>query len=237
MSEVTLRVKRYDPGAGFRWVEYRVKVSRHDSVLDALIKVKWNIDQTLSIRYSCRMGICGSCGMVINGKPRLACETSVLGLGGGVVEVQPMYNFPLIKDLVVDMDDFFRKHRSIMPWLMRRSEEEQFKLDNYWAQSIDELNEYLPFTYCIKCGLCVSACPIVARKRDFLGPQALAAAYRWNADSRDQGSANRLRLVNSRNGVWSCEFLGSCSKVCPKGVEPSLAIQLLKFSIIRGRTR
>jgi len=232
VSEVTLRVKRYSPETGFRWVEYKVKVSRHDTVLDALIKVKWSIDPTLSVRYSCRMGICGSCGMVINGKPRLACETNIMNLGG-TVEVQPMYNFPVIKDLVVDMGSFFEKHRKVMPWLVR-SEEEQFDLSRYWIQTTRELNRYLPFAYCIMCGLCVSACPIGARRSGFLGPQALAAAYRWISDSRDHGWRVRLRLVDSRDGAWSCEFLGSCSKVCPKGVEPSLAIQLLKLSIIRG---
>ena len=233
----TFRVKRYDPKTGsYRWSEYKVEVTNRQTVLDALLKIKATQDPTLAVRYSCRMGICGSCAMVINGVPRLACETKPFDLGTDVIVLEPLSNFPPIKDLVVDMDEFFRKHRSVKPWLIRRDEEEQFeKLESYYPQTEDQLMEYLEFAYCIKCGACYAACPMVFLNKNYLGPQALAAAYRWSADNRDEGYVLRLKIVDSDNGVWSCHYSGTCSKVCPKGVDPALAINLLKKSLLTGK--
>ncbi len=231
---VTVRVKRFDPERGFYTREYQVEVDRYSSVLDALLKIIETRDPTLAVRYSCRMGICGSCGMVIDGVPRLACETNVLALKRDVVEVEPMPNMPVVRDLVTDMSEFFAKHRSVRPYIIKRREEELFRYDEEHRQKPEELDEYLTFSYCIMCGLCYAACPVVGEKPWFLGPQALAQAYRWSADSRDEGAAVRLRLVDDFSGVWSCEFAGSCSKVCPKGVDPALAIQALKIRQLRA---
>ncbi|MEM2203132.1 MAG: succinate dehydrogenase iron-sulfur subunit [Sulfolobales archaeon] len=234
-KSVIIKVKRYDPGKGFYDSEYNVKVSRYSTVLDALLSIIEKQDPTLAVRYSCRMGICGSCGMIINGVPRLACETNIVGLGVDKIYVEPMYNLKIVRDLVIDAGDFFKKHRSVKPYLIRKDEEEQFRAAEEYRQTPEQLENFLPFAYCIKCGLCVAACPVVAEKPGFLGPQALAQAYRWYADSRDQGGVSRLELVDSFDGVWSCEFAGSCSRVCPKGVDPAFAIQILKTEIFKKK--
>lgn len=232
---VRLRVKRFSEDRGFYYQEYEVEVDRYSTVLDALLKVIESRDPSLAVRYSCRMGICGSCGMVINGAPRLACETNVLALGGDTVTVEPMYNIRVLRDLVTDMEEFFENHRRVKPYLIRRDREEQFRAEKEYMQGPEELDDYLAFSYCIMCGLCVAACPVVSEKPWFMGPQSLAQAYRWAADSRDEGFDERLEAVDSYEGVWSCEFAGSCSKACPKGVEPALAIQALKTAIMRRR--
>ncbi|MEM3829462.1 MAG: succinate dehydrogenase iron-sulfur subunit, partial [Conexivisphaerales archaeon] len=217
----------------FKEFQYSVRADKYTTVLDALIKVKEIQDPTLSVRYSCRMGICGSCGMVINGKPRLACETHLFSLGTEEVQIGPMEGHPILKDLVVDMDDFFEKHRQVLPWLYREDMKEKFSAEQEHKQERSELDYYLPFSYCIKCGLCVDACPVSNTNKDFLGPQALAQAYRYNSDSRDQGEKLRLEKLDTFEGAWGCEYAGACSVVCPKGVDPALAIQLLKLDVLR----
>ncbi|WP_291999836.1 succinate dehydrogenase iron-sulfur subunit [Caldivirga sp.] len=233
----TFKVKRYDPKTGgYRLSEYKVEVTNRQTVLDALLKIKATQDATLAVRYSCRMGTCGSCAMIINGTPRLACETKPFELGTDVITVEPLSNLKPIKDLVTDMDDFFEKHKAVDPWLIRKDEKEQFEqLDTYYPQTEEQLLNYLEFSYCIKCGACYAACPMVFLNKNYLGPQALAAAYRWSADNRDEGYVLRLKIVDSDNGVWSCHYSGTCSKVCPKGVDPALAINLLKKSLLTGK--
>ncbi|MEM3685299.1 MAG: succinate dehydrogenase iron-sulfur subunit [Conexivisphaerales archaeon] len=241
VKDVKLRIKRYIPSSKeFKEFQYSVRADKYTTVLDALIKVKEIQDPTLSVRYSCRMGICGSCGMVINGKPRLACETHLFSLSTEEVQIGPMEGHPILKDLVVDMDDFFEKHRQVLPWLYREDMKEKFSAEQEHKQERSELDYYLPFSYCIKCGLCVDACPVSNTNKDFLGPQALAQAYRYNSDSRDQGEKLRLEKLDTFEGAWGCEYAGACSVVCPKGVDPALAIQLLKLDVLRfsltGRT-
>jgi succinate dehydrogenase / fumarate reductase iron-sulfur subunit len=232
---ITLKVKRYDPDAGrYKLSIYKVSVSRFDTVLDVLLKVVRDQDHTLSVRYSCRMGICGSCAMMINGVPRLSCMTNAISLGD-VIEIEPLKNFPPVKDLFVDMDQMFRKHRSVKPWLIRRDEEEQFTAKKEYLQKPEEVDAYRLFSTCIKCGACMAACPTVASNPDFLGPMVLAQAYRWSADSRDEGAHIRFDIVDNPNGVFGCHFAGACSAVCPKNSDPALAIQLLRKSILRGK--
>ncbi|MFB6469634.1 MAG: succinate dehydrogenase iron-sulfur subunit [Vulcanisaeta sp. AZ3] len=235
----TFKVRRYDPERRtYYWKEYKVELTNHETVLDGLLKIKANQDATLSFRYSCRMGICGSCGMIINGTPRLACETKPYDLGTEVVTIEPLSNFEPIKDVAANFLDFFEKHRSVKPWLIRMDEVEQFeKPKSYYLQTEDQLIEYLEFSYCIKCGLCYSACPMVFLNKDYLGPQALAQAYRWSADNRDEGATLRLKIVDNENGIWSCHYSGTCSKVCPKDVDPALAINLLKHWLLYGKQK
>jgi len=243
-KEAVFRVYRYDPERdrepGVR--EYGVPARKGLTVLDALIYIKSSLDPTLAIRYSCGMATCGSCGMVINGVPRLACETQVLELGD-TIEVKPMYNYGVIKDLVSDLDPLFEKHSGVKPYVIRGDEELE-KPTREYLQTPGEAEQYIQFSYCIKCGLCLAACPTVDTDRLFLGPQALASAYRYIADTRDGGLAERLNILDGLHGVWRCHFAGGCSAVCPKGVDPALAIQLLKGMILssklgfkgRGRT-
>lgn len=230
----TIILERYDPVLKrISKSEFKVNLDRFSTVLDALIKIKETQDPTLSIRYSCRMGICGSCAMEVNGVPRLVCETNVSTISSDTLVVSPMKGHPLLKDLATDLDDFFSKHKFVEPWLIRLNVEEKYSSGKEYTQTVDELYRYLPFSYCIKCGLCVDACPVTNTNKEFLGPQALSQAYRYIADSRDQGARERFDLVDSPVGVWGCEFAGACSEVCPKGVDPALAIQLLKVATVR----
>lgn len=234
--DIHLEVKRYDPVAErFRTASYELVADRFTTVLDMLISVKERQDHSLSMRYSCNMGICGSCGMVINGRPRLACETNVFSLGSALVRVGPMEAHPLVKDLATDFGDFFAKHRSVTPWLVRKDRQEQLTAEKEYLQTRSQVDYFLDFAHCIKCGLCVDACPVSNSNAGFVGPQALSQAYRYNCDSRDQGEGERLDSLDRMEGVWACEFAGACSLVCPKGVDPALTIQLLKLDIMRRR--
>ncbi len=238
-GEVIFKVFRYDPSRDRegRFQTYKVPLVKGLTVLDALIYIKENLDPTLSMRYSCRMASCGSCGMTINGLPRLACYTQVRELNSKVVVVEPLANFPKLRDLATDFDGFFAKHRAMKPYLIRRDREEQENPRDQYRQSDEELLQYLQFAYCIKCGLCYAACPVAATDKEFPGPQALAQLYRYYADSRDQAEGERLEIVDNSHGIWRCHFAASCSYVCPKGVDPALAIQLLRKALLFGGKR
>jgi succinate dehydrogenase / fumarate reductase iron-sulfur subunit len=198
------------------------------TVLGALLYVKEWLDHSVAIRFSCRMASCGSCGMKINGLPKLACYTQVRELGDGPVTVEPLPHYPIVRDLVTDLQGFFDKHRSVRSYLVRQDHAEQETPTSEYAQSSRELDDFLQFSYCIKCGLCNAACPTVAGDASFIGPQALGQAYRYVADSRDEGVNERIQVVDRAHGIWRCHFAGACSFVCPKGVDPALAIQRLR---------
>ena len=233
---VIFRVMRFHPETQtLKEEDYAVETDRFSTVLEGLLKIKAENDPTLAVRYSCRMGICGSCGMVINGKPSLACEKNVWGgAKDGRIEISPMLGHPLLKDLVTDFDDFFEKHILTNPYLFRTDLSEKYNPTKEYPQTKGQLDKFLPFSYCIMCGLCVDACPVINTNPDFIGPQALSQVYRYYADSRDEAGKSRLEHVDLLNGVWDCEFSGSCSEVCPKGVDPAFAIQLLKTEIIKN---
>lgn len=235
MSEkVRIIVKRFRKGEWFH-SEYEVPFKRGMTLLEALQWIKENLDRTLAFRANCRMGLCGSCGLTANGEPVLACETQVSSLGEEI-ELEPLRNFPPIRDLVVDFTPFLEKQREVKPHLIREGKEDWSR---EYFQSKEELDSYIQFTYCISCGLCYSACP-TSSLRDWLGPQALMTAYRFSADSRDSGFRERLEAVKDHLGF--CHLANSCSEVCPKGVDPSLGIQLLRrkanrFSLLGDRKR
>lgn len=234
-KRVNLTIRAFDESER-RFVEssHQVHATRFTTVLGALIDIKEKEDQSISMRYSCRMGVCGSCGMVINGKPMLACQTKVMELGDSIM-VEPMQGHQILRGLVSDFDEFFSKHKAVRPWIIRLDAKEKFHPTKEFMQSDKQRDMYLPFSQCIKCGLCVDACPVSNTNKDFLGPQALAQGYRYYADSRDQGGSRRLDYLDSMDGAWGCEFAGACSKVCPASVDPALAIQLLKSEIAKRR--
>jgi succinate dehydrogenase / fumarate reductase iron-sulfur subunit len=166
--------------------------------------------------------------MKINGIPRLACYTKISELEGNTIVCEPLSNFPHIRDLVTDFTQFFEHHKDMKPYIQNENAlTSDMKLSEY-KQLPEDVDKYLQFSYCIKCGLCYSACPSVGTDTKFPGPQALAQAYRYFADSRDTATKERLDTVDNRHGIWRCHFAGSCSVVCPKGVDPALGIQLLK---------
>jgi succinate dehydrogenase / fumarate reductase iron-sulfur subunit len=229
-KQIAFKVQRYDPeqGSAPYWQQFTVPSSRGTTVLEGLIYIKENLDSTLAFRTSCRMGICGSCGMLINSYPHLACHTQIEEFHSNTLTIRPLPNLSIIKDLVVDLTPMFHNHKSIKPYILRQDEQEMENPTAEFAQIPQELNDFLQFAYCIKCGICVSACPTSASDRLFLGPQALAQCYRYCADSRDEGQQERFSLVDTDHGIWHCHLAGACSESCPKGVDPALAIQLLK---------
>jgi len=236
-KNITLRIARSNPNQNSKtkFMEFNVSYEKWTTVLDAILHVKEYLDHSIAVRYSCRQATCGSCGMVINGKPRLACFTKITELNSDVVTVEPMQNFPIIRDLAVKFDRLFENHKKIKPFLVRE-DEEITKQTKELKQSPEEVEQYIQFANCIKCGLCNSACPTMATDSSFVGPQALAQAYRYVADNRDKGKDDRLKIIDESHGIWRCHFAGSCSQVCPKGVDPAMGIQLLRGYLLGFRS-
>ncbi len=238
---VKVRVRRYNPETGSSWwQEYEVETFRGMTVLDALLRVKAERDHSLVFRYSCRMGVCGSCGLVVNRRPRLACQTQIAEVaseGRPVVELEPLYNFKVLRDLVTDFTEFFGKHRAVKPYIMRRDVREREEPTLEYSQTPGELVEYYEYSLCISCGLCDAACPVYASDPNFLGPQALTQAYRYVADTRDELWEERLRFLDVEGSIFKCHFAASCSAVCPKMVDPAGAIQRLRSTLLKYKIR
>ena len=236
-KSITLRISRYNPEHDNekKFMEFTVSYQRWTTVLEAILDVKKYLDHSVAVRYSCRQATCGSCGMIINGKPRLACFTKISELDSDVVTVEPMNNFPVIRDLAVRFERLFDTHHKIKPYLIR-DDSEITSNEKEFLQTPEEVEQYIQFSNCIKCGLCNSACPTMATDSSFVGPQALAQAYRYVADSRDKGKDTRLKIIDDSHGIWRCHFAGSCSQVCPKGVDPAMGIQFLRGYLLGFRS-
>lgn len=222
-----LQVRRFNPENGGEpyLQEYTVPYRSDTVVLDALNYIKDNLDGSLTFRWSCRMGICGSCGATVNGIPRLTCESFLSKMRAPIVRVEPLEHFPVVKDLVVDIGDFMRKLGSVSPWIVRK---EQPVSKGEYIQTPEEMDLFHQQSLCINCMICYSACPVYGHDPEFLGPAAAALAYRYMMDSRDRGGRQRLRSTMKGAGIYECTFVGECSHVCPKGVDPAGAIQRLK---------
>ena len=234
-KSVRLRIKRSNPNVNSdeTYDVFEVPVEKWTTVLDALLDVKSHLDHSVGIRYSCRQASCGSCGMKINGKPSLACFTKISELDSDNITVEPMDNFPVIRDLAVNFDRMISNHKKIMPYVIRDDSEIDAESGvREFLQSPENVEKYIQFSSCIKCGLCNSACPTMAMDTTFVGPQALAQAYRYIADARDRGKKKRLKIIDESHGIWRCHFAGSCSQVCPKGVDPAMGIQLLRGHLL-----
>ena len=229
-DQITLQVARYRPEeeAAPTFQEYDVPCPKDWVVLDALNYVKDRLDGTLSYRWSCRMGICGSCGMTVNGEPKLACATFLSDYAPGPVRVEPLRNFPVIRDLVVEIGDFMRKLSKVKPWIIRKDHKPLS--DGEYRQTPQEMDAYAQFSMCINCMLCYAACPIYGLDQEFIGPAAIALAQRYNLDSRDEGAGERLEVLSEQEGIWGCTFVGECTEVCPKDVDPAGAIQRYKLT-------
>jgi len=234
---ITLRVAKFNPKTDHekKWIDFQIPYQKWTTVLDAILEAKKYLDHSIAVRYSCRQATCGSCGMIINGRPRLACFTKISELNSDVVTVEPMKNFPIIRDLTVSFDRLFKTHNSLKPFIIREDSDIPEKASEL-LQTPEELEKYIQFANCIKCGLCNSACPTMATDSSFIGPQALAQAYRYIADNRDKGKDDRLKIIDDSHGIWRCHFAGSCSQVCPKGVDPAMGIQLLRGYLLGFRS-
>jgi len=228
MTTITLEVSRYRPEQESMPVfqSYEVPLRKDWVILDALNYIKDYLDGTLSFRWSCRMGVCGSCGMMVNGTPALTCGTFLEKLAPGPIRVEPLANFPVSRDLIIEMSDFMNKLKSVKPWIIRK--EEKAIAEGEYVQTPSQLDDYKQYSMCINCMLCYSACPVFGLEPAFTGPAALALAQRYNLDSRDEGQEQRMEALSTEEGIWQCTFVGECSAVCPKGVDPAGAIQRYK---------
>ena len=229
-NRITLEVTRYDPAHDEkpRLDSYEVPLRKEWVVLDALNYIKDHLDGSLSFRWSCRMGVCGSCGMMVNGVPKLTCATFLSAYAPGPIRVEPIKNFPVLRDLVVDASDFLIKLTKSKPWIIRKDEKPLQEGEH--LQTPEQLETYKQFSMCINCLLCYAACPVYGLDPLFSGPAAIALAQRYNMDSRDQGASERLDILSQHDGIWGCTFVGECTQVCPKHVDPAGAIQQYKLT-------
>jgi fumarate reductase iron-sulfur subunit len=234
MTEKTmeLEILRYRPEQDQKpsFQTYVIPFKQEWVVLDAINYIKDYIDGSLSYRWSCRMGVCGSCGMMVNGVPKLTCAAFLKDYYPEKIRVEPLNGFPIQRDLVIVMDDFINKLEEIKPWIIRKEGEEKSLEEGEYLQTPAELAAYKQYSMCINCMLCYAACPVYAIDNSFIGPAAIALAQRYNMDSRDQGREIRQQVIASNEGVWECTFVGECSEVCPKDVDPAAAIQRGKVS-------
>ncbi|MBW2230041.1 MAG: succinate dehydrogenase iron-sulfur subunit [Deltaproteobacteria bacterium] len=235
----TMRVEitRFDPDKDEvpKTQEYEIPVQADWKVLDAINYIKDEVDSSISHRWSCRMAVCGSCGMMVNGEPKLTCKTPLSAYSDSI-KIEPLANFPIVRDLVVDIDGFMDKFRRVKPWIVRAKERaedmEALNEKGTYSQSPAELVVFKQFSMCINCLLCYSACPVVANEPEFMGPAAIALGHRYNLDSRDQGDRERNRIFRGAGTVFSCSFANECSEVCPKNVDPAAAVNQAKLGAV-----
>ena len=227
--QIDFEVLRYNPDEDDapRWQTYRVPCDDDWVILDGLNWIKDNVDDSLSFRWSCHMAVCGSCGMMVNDEPTLSCKAFIRDYPDKI-RVAALDNFPIERDLVVVLDSFMEKLKSVKPYVVPK--DGQPEEDGTYRQSPLQLKAFKQYSMCINCMLCYAACPQVALNDDFIGPAALALAHRYNMDSRDVGRKAREDVVAAHEGIWECSFVGACSQVCPKDVDPAGAIQQTKIA-------
>lgn len=228
----TFRIRRFDPSVHREptWKEYRIDCPEGWTVLDALNHIRWRMDETLSFRRSCRSAICGSCAMTVCGENALACKKQVRSYPE-TVTIEPLAGFPVLKDLVVEMDDFLDRMKAVKPWFIRRHPVG----DREQLQSPADHKRIEEAANCILCGACTSSCPSYWYNKDYLGPSALLKAYRYIFDSRDDGAAERLEIVDDHNGAWRCHTIFNCVEACPKGINPTVAIAEVKKAAVHRK--
>ncbi|MEV6413347.1 succinate dehydrogenase iron-sulfur subunit [Kribbella sp. NPDC051718] len=232
--DVKVKILRYNPEVldEAEWKTYAVTLQPGDRVLDALHKIKWEQDGTLTFRRSCAHGVCGSDAMRINGRNRLACKTLIKDLNPEKeITVEPIKGLPVLKDLVVDMEPFFDAYRSIMPFLVTDGHEPSRER----IQSQSDRERFDDTTKCILCAACTTSCPVFWSDGQYFGPQAIVGAHRFIFDSRDEGTEQRLEILNDKEGVWRCRTTFNCTDACPRGIEVTKAIQEVKRALIFRR--
>jgi succinate dehydrogenase / fumarate reductase iron-sulfur subunit len=230
---VTLFVRRFNQEDGLeaRWEDFDVTVYGTDRVLDALHKIKWEQDGSLTFRRSCAHGVCGSDAMRINGRNRLACKTLIKDLDmTKPIYVEPIKGLTVEKDLVVDMEPFYQAYRDVKPFLIASDKPEKERL-----QSPEDRARFDETTKCILCAACTSSCPVFWTDGQYFGPAAIVNAHRFIFDSRDEGAEVRLDILNDKEGVWRCRTTFNCTEACPRGIEVTKAIAEVKQAILRGR--
>jgi succinate dehydrogenase / fumarate reductase iron-sulfur subunit len=230
--KVTVEIKRFNPDADSKphWQKFEVEAEPSDRLLGVLQSIKDNQDGTLAFRRSCAHGICGSDGMQVNGVNRLACKVLVKDLGNHI-KVEPLRGLPVVKDLIVDMEPFFEKFRIVKPFLIN----DEPPPPKEWIQSPIERALFDDTTKCILCASCTTSCPSFWANNEYLGPASLVQAHRFVFDSRDRGGAERLDIINTREGVWRCRTMFNCVEACPREINITKAIGQLKKALLYNR--
>ncbi|MEU0131240.1 MULTISPECIES: succinate dehydrogenase iron-sulfur subunit [unclassified Streptomyces] len=230
----TFRIRRFNPEVSdeVQWQDFQISIDPKERVLDALHKIKWELDGTLTFRRSCAHGICGSDAMRINGKNRLACKTLIKDINPDKpITVEAIKGLTVLKDLVVDMDPFFQAYRDVMPFLVTKGNEPTRER----LQSAEDRERFDDTTKCILCAACTSSCPVFWNDGQYFGPAAIVNAHRFIFDSRDEAGEQRLEILNDRDGVWRCRTTFNCTDACPRGIEVTKAIQEVKRALITRR--
>ncbi len=229
---VQFRIKRFDPTTDQKpyFKDYEVDLEPTDRVLDGLNAIKWYQDGTLTYRRSCAHGVCGSDAVRINGRNRLAC-TLLVRDAGSKLTIEPLLGLPIIKDLVVDMEPFFKKYRDIKPFVINDDPEPTRER----TQSPEQRAIFDDTTKCILCAACTTSCPPFWANREFVGPASIVNAHRFIFDSRDQGAAERLDVLNQREGVWRCRTVFNCTDACPRHIKITQAIEEVKRALLFNR--
>jgi succinate dehydrogenase / fumarate reductase iron-sulfur subunit len=227
--QVELQIKRYNPETDTKphWETYTVEMEPTDKVLDAIHEVKYHHDGTLALRRSCVHGVCGSDAMIINGVNRLACTLLIQDVGD-TITVEPIRGLPVIKDLVVDMDGFFDKFKSVQPYLVT----DKPAPERERIQSAAQHERYEDTTKCILCAACTTACPSFWAEPGYVGPAAIVNAHRFIFDSRDDGAEERLEILADKDGVWRCRTIFNCTDACPRGINITQAILEVSGAIV-----
>ncbi|MEU8764663.1 succinate dehydrogenase iron-sulfur subunit [Streptomyces sp. NPDC048659] len=231
---VTMRIRRFNPEVSDAavWEDFQIEIDPKERVLDALHKIKWDLDGTLTFRRSCAHGICGSDAMRINGKNRLACKTLIKDINPEKpITVEAIKGLTVMKDLVVDMEPFFQAYRDVMPFLVTKGNEPTRER----LQSAEDRERFDDTTKCILCAACTSSCPVFWNDGQYFGPAAIVNAHRFIFDSRDEAGEQRLEILNDKDGVWRCRTTFNCTDACPRGIEVTKAIQEVKRALITRR--
>lgn len=229
LRRVRLRVFRQDHAADEnpRWAEYEAEIEDNGRVLDALHYIRWQVDGTLGFRRSCAHGVCGSDAMLINGVNRLACAVLCRDLEQPIT-VEPIRGLKVEKDLIVDMDPFFKGLKAVKPWLLTDDDSPTSER----VQSPEQRKRFDDTTKCILCAACTTSCPIFWSDDTYVGPAAIVNAHRFIYDSRDEGAEERLEILNSSGGAFRCRTTFNCTEACPRGIKVTDAIQQVKRSIL-----
>ena len=231
--QVTLKIFRFNPEQDRKphYESYQVEAEPTDRVLDLLEYVKGHLDGSLSFRRSCAHGVCGSDAMRINGSNRLACKVLVKDLGSKKITVEPLLGMRVIKDMIVDMEPFFEHYRSVLPYLINNDPAPRQER----LQSPQQRERFDDTTKCILCAACTTSCPSFWANEQYVGPAAIVNAHRFIFDSRDQGAAERLKILSDQFGVFRCHTIFNCTEACPRDIQITQAIGEVKRSIATGR--
>ena len=234
--DVTFRIRRLNPEVPGKdkpyWQEFTLTdVDESDRVLELMHRIKWEQDGTLTLRRSCAHGVCGSDAMRINGQNRLACKVLVRDVGARI-QVEPILGLPVLKDLVVDMEPFFKHYREVMPYFVNDTPLPADGRERLQDQSDRE--KFDDTTKCILCAACTTSCPSFWANGKYVGPAAIVQAHRFIFDTRDQAAKQRLDVLSEPDGVWRCRTIFNCTPACPRGIQVTRAIGEVKLAIRKG---